>query len=243
MALPIVRVAHRGASVECPENTLLAFERAMAYGVDALEIDVHLSQDRELVVIHDPTLDRTTNGTGRIADRSLAELRNLDAGHGQRIPALAEVLALVQATPVRLCVEITGETEQRGLSIAEAVVRALETADFLGRAMVTSFSAAALLKVKALQPALPTMLDPWPQDGTLSPRQICEQTLRAGANSLSFDFEHVNKAVADEARRTGLALWPWSPCAPDDIRRMLALAVPGIMTDRPDVLNQVLNAS
>ncbi len=240
MACPIVRVAHRGASVECPENTLLAFERAIAHGVDALELDVHLTRDQQLVVIHDPTLERTTTGQGRVAEHTLAELRQLETAQGQRIPTLAEVFALVRSTPVRLCVEVKGETEAQGLVIAEAIVHALEAADFLGRAMVTSFSGAALLRVRALEPALATMLDPSPQDGTLTPRQICEQTLRAGANSLSFDFEHVTEAVADEAHRTGLALWPWAPCEPADIRKMLALAVPGLMTDRPDTLNQVL---
>lgn len=240
MDTPIVRVAHRGASAECPENTLLAYQRAMEHGVDALEIDVHLTADGHLVVIHDASLERTTSGQGRVAEKTLAEIEQLDAGGGQHVPTLAEVIALVRATPVRLCVEIKGDTELEGLSIAEAIVRFLQAEGFLGQAMLTSFSAPALLRAKALEPALPTMLDPSPQDGSLTPRQICEQTLRAGANSLSFDFEHVNTAVVDEARRTGLALWPWAPCEPGDIRRMLDLGVPGLMTDRPDTLNQVL---
>ena len=243
MAWPLVRVAHRGASAECPENTMLAFRRAMEYGVDALELDVHLTRDGGLAVIHDPTLDRTTTGSGRVRDRTLAEIKQFDAGRGEQVPSLDEVFALVRPTPVRLCVEVKGETEAEELNIAEAVVQSLEHADFLGRAIVTSFSPAALLKVRALQPALPTMLDPWPQDGTLAPRQICKQTLRAGANCLSFDFRFVTPAVADECRLTGLALWPWAPDGADEIRRMAQLGVPGIMTDRPEVLNRVLNES
>ena len=243
MGYPLVRGAHRGASAECAENTLLAFERAMAYGVDALEIDVHLTGDDVLVVIHDSTLDRTTDGTGRVRDHSLAEIRQLDAGQGQRVPTLDEVFGLVRATPIRLCVEVKGETESDGLTIAGALVRSLETAGLLGRAIVTSFSPAALLRARAMQPALAAMLDPSPQDGSLTPRQICEQTLRAGANSLSYDFEHVTPAVAAEARLNGLALWPWAPNTAGAIRSMVQLGVPGIMTDRPDVLNKVLNES
>lgn len=85
---PMVHGAHRGASAECPENTLLAFSRAIAHGVDALELDVHLTRDDVLLVIHDSTLERTTNGTGRVRDHSLTEIRQLDAGQGQRAPTL-----------------------------------------------------------------------------------------------------------------------------------------------------------
>ena len=220
---------------------MLAFRRAIAYGVDALEIDVHLTRDDQLVVIHDSILDRTTNGTGRVRDHSLAEIRQLDAGQGQQVPTLDEVLSLVQGTPIRLCVEVKGETEVEGLTIAEAVVHSLEQTDFLRRAIVTSFSPAALLKVRALQPAQATMLDPWPQDGSLTPRLICEQTLAAGANCLSYDFRFLSQAIADECRLTGLALWPWDPDEPEDIRRTLRLGVPGIFTNRPENLNAVLD--
>ncbi|HLF89102.1 MAG TPA: glycerophosphodiester phosphodiesterase family protein [Anaerolineales bacterium] len=241
MPFPFIRVAHRGASAECPENTLLAFRRAMEHGVEALELDIHLTKDHELVVIHDDTLDRTTNGLGWVRDFTLAEIRQWDAGQEERIPTLAEVYQLVQPTPVRLCVEIKGETLPEELKITEAVVQSLKQADFLGRVIVTSFSPQALLRVRALEPTLPTMLDPSPQDGSLTPREICEQTLRAGANCLSFDHHFVTPAVAEAARLAGLALFPWAPNSPEAIRPMLQLGVPGLMTDRPDVLNQVLH--
>ena len=236
----IVRCAHRGASVECPENTLLAFRRALEIGVDALELDVHLTADDHLVVIHDGSLDRTTNGRGRVRDHSLAEIQQVDTGQGQTIPTLTEVFNLVRPTAVRLCVEIKGDTPAEERAITDAAVKALEDADFVSRTIVTSFSSTTLLRVRALQPGLATMLDPWPQDGSLPPRQICEQALRAGANSLSLDFAHVNLAVAVECRLTGLALWPWAPNEPDQMHNMIQLGVPGIMTDQPDVLNKVL---
>jgi len=242
VSLPVVRVAHRGASAQYPENTLLAFRCAAEQGVDALEIDVHRTRDDELVIIHDSMLDRTTNGLGRVRDRSLAEIRALDAGQGERVPTLAEAIQLAQSASIRLCVEMKGETEAEGLAIAEAIVAALERANFLDRAIVTSFQPPALLRAKALQPRLATMLDPSPQDGTLTPRQICEQTLAAGANCVSYDFRFLAQAVADECRLTGLVLWPWDPDEPDDIRRVIGLGVPGIMTNRPDVLNAVINS-
>jgi glycerophosphoryl diester phosphodiesterase len=236
-----VRIAHRGASIDAPENTLLAFARAIELGVDMLELDVNLTRDGALVVIHDTTLERTTNGAGPVREQLLADIQRLDAGRGQRVPTLDDVFDLVRATPIRLCVEIKGDTDADSLAITEATVAALERADFLGRAVVTSFMPAALLRARALRPTLATLLDPSPQDGSLTPRQICEQTLAAGANCLSYDIRHLTQAVVDEARLSGLVLWPWAPNEADEIRRVLDLGVPGLMTDRPDVLNAVLD--
>lgn len=240
---PVVRVAHRGASGLYPENTRLAFERAIALGVDVIELDVHLTRDGELAVIHDDHLDRTTNGIGHVRDHTAAQLRQLDAGQGEPVPLLGEVFQLAGAAGVRLCVEAKGEDETETINIAEAIVSALQAADWTGRVILTSFVAPALARARALNPLLAAMLDPSPQDGSLSPRALCEQTLACGANSLSYDFNFVTAAVAAECRLAGLALWPWAPNEPDDLRRMLALGVPGIETDRPDVLNRILQNS
>jgi len=238
---PIVRCAHRGASAEYPENTLLAFRRALAQGVDALELDIHRTADDELVVMHDSTLERTTNGTGGIRDHTFQEIRQLDAGRGEKVPTLMEVIELAREAQVRLCVEIKGANEIEGLAIAEAVLQTLEAADFLSRSILTSFSPQALLRARGLQPEVSTMLDPSPQDGSLTPRQICVQALRAGANCLSYDFHFLTSEIADECRLTGLALWHWAPDEPADLQKALKLGAQGIVTNRPDVLNLVLS--
>ena len=238
---PVLRVAHRGASAQYPENTLLAFRRAIEQRVDALELDVHLTADDELVIIHDSTLERTTNGYGNVHDKTLQEIRQLDAGQGEKIPLLEEAIQLARAAQIRLCVEIKGATETEELAIAESTVRALEVANFLSQVIVTSFSPQALLRAKAIQPELSTMLDPSPQDGSLTPRQICAQALRAGANCLSYDFRFLTPAISSECQLTGLALWPWDPDEPEDMRQVIMLGVHGIMTNRPEVLNKVLH--
>jgi glycerophosphoryl diester phosphodiesterase len=243
MSSPIVRCAHRGASVDCPENTLLAFNRAIEMGVDALELDLHLSRDNALVVIHDSTLDRTTNGFGLVAHHSLADIRKLDAGQGQKVPILSEVFDLVRNNSLRLCLEIKGHTEAAELATATALVQAVEDADLIGRCILTSFSKAALLRVRALQPALSLMLDPSPQNGTLTPRQICAQTLRAGANIVSFEGQYVTPELAKECRLVGLILWAWTPTSPEQMREMINLGVQGLVTDQPDILNKVLHDS
>jgi glycerophosphoryl diester phosphodiesterase len=237
----MIRVAHRGASAQYPENTLLAFRQAIQQGVDMLEIDIHRTADDKLVVIHDPTLERTTSGHGNICDHSLEEIRQLDAGQGEKIPILNEVIQLAREAQIRLCAEIKGRTEAEELAIAESVIRELETSDFLSQAIVTSFSPQALLRAKALQPTVSTMLDPSPQDGRLTPRQICEQALRAGANCVSYDFRFLTPAIVRECQLTGLTLWPWDPDEPDDLKQIINLDVHGIMTNRPDILNKVIH--
>ena len=237
----IVRVAHRGASVHYPENTLLAFHQAIKEGVDAIEVDVHRTRDGQLVIIHDSTLERTTNGHGRVADHSLREIRSLDAGQSEKIPLLNEVIQLAHEAQIRLCVEIKGTTEAEELAITEAIVSTLKNANFLGQAIITSFSSKVLLHAKALNSEVSTMLDPSPQDGSLTARQICAQVLRAGANCLSYDFRFLTPAIVRECQLTGLALWPWDPDEPEDIQKVLMWDVDGIMTNRPDALNKVLH--
>lgn len=237
----IVRVAHRGASAQYPENTLLAFRQAIEQGIDYLEVDLHRTSDNELVIIHDPTLERTTNGKGNVHDHSLHEIRQLDAGQGEMIPLLAEVIQLARDARIRLCVEIKGATETEELAIAELIVKALESNEFLDQVIVTSFSPKALLRANALQPGISTMLDPSPQDGSLSPREVCAQALQAGANCLSYDFRFLTPAIVQACRLSGLTLWPWDPDEPNDIKQLMNLDVHAIMTNRPDVLNKVIH--
>jgi glycerophosphoryl diester phosphodiesterase len=239
---PIVRVAHRGASGLFPENTLLAFRRAVEIGTEMLELDVQLTRDGALVVMHDQTLERTTNGTGRLADHSLAELSQLDAGQGERIPEMAEVFALADAAGVRLVIELKGTDAASSSRIGEALLPQLAAAGWVDRAIVTSFHAGALRRVRALEPALSLMLDPTPLDGSLSPRAVCAQTLAAGANIAGYDYKHTTPALVEECRLTGLALWVWTPNSEADILRQVRLGVQAVVTDRPDVLNEVLHA-
>ena len=237
----IVRVAHRGASAQYPENTLLAFRKAIEQGVDALEIDIHRTADAELIVMHDSTLERTTDGHGNVCDHNLQEIRQLDAGQGEKIPLLTEVIQLAREAQVRLCVEIKGATETEELAIAEGVIQTLEATNFLSQTIVTSFSSKALWHAKALNPEVSTMLDPSPQDGSLTPRQICAQVLRAGANCLAYDFRFLTPAIVRECQLTGLALWLWDPDEPDEFRQVLSFPVHGIVTNRPDTLNEALH--
>src|SRR5262245_36831232 len=149
-------VGHRGASGRAPENTLASFEQAIAIGVDAIELDVHLSRDGHLVVIHDQNLARTTNGRGLVHEHRLAELQALDAGSwfdaafaGERIPAFEEVLERI-GRRVPLQIEIKGRTG----GVTEATIAALKVHGLLATSMVTSFHLDLLPRVRALVPAV-----------------------------------------------------------------------------------------
>lgn len=143
---------HRGNPAEHPENTLPSFRSAIELGVDMIECDVHLSADGELVVIHDHTLDRTTDGTGLVVQQRLAELRRLDAGEGERLPVLAEVCALARDR-VGLCVEIK-QIPIPYPGLEERLVACLEAAGMLDQTAVISFHHGSVRRVKELEPRL-----------------------------------------------------------------------------------------
>ncbi|HSB65190.1 MAG TPA: glycerophosphodiester phosphodiesterase family protein [Anaerolineales bacterium] len=249
MDYPIVRIAHRGASRLFPENTLLAFRKAIEQGVDYLEMDLHLTKDREIIILHDETLDRTTNGTGFVWDLTLDELRQFDAGQGERIPTLAEVVDLVRPTPVRLCLELkyeversyTGKYLQEGLATTEAVIKFLDKAGMVDRAVLTSFSPILLQRAKELEPRFPLVIDPFPQDGSLTPKQVMDQVLPSRANIVAYYYSACDEAFMEESHLCGIPTWAWDPDDPDELRRLIRLGVDALMSNRPDVVTQVLS--
>lgn len=145
-----VIAAHRGWKSAYPENTLLAFKQALELGVDMLEFDLHFSKDKEVVVIHDATLDRTTNGSGKVSEHTLEELKRLDAGgwlnkefEGVKIPTLAELCELVAAYPgVLLNVEVKRSPDAK--DVMDAAVKILQAGGVLERCLFTCFDAAVL---------------------------------------------------------------------------------------------------
>lgn len=247
MDYSVVRLAHRGASGLFPENTLLAFQKAIDEGVEFLEMDLHLTSDRKVIVIHDESFERTTNGKGWVWDATLAEVRSYDAGNGEHIPTLLEVIDLVRPTSVRLCLELKYEpftkdpirSEPEAMATAEEVIKILHETNFIDRVVVTSFSQNVLKRAKELEPRLPIVLDPSPQDGTLSPKQVMDQVVPY-ANIVAYYYPHIDKAFMDESRLAGICVWAWDPDKEEDIKRVIDLGVDGVMTNRPDRLNRVL---
>ncbi|MBS4219138.1 glycerophosphodiester phosphodiesterase [Bacillus sp. FJAT-49711] len=136
----IIVAAHRGFSSNYPENTLLAFQKAVDIGVDMIEFDLRLSKDNEVVIIHDQTVDRTTNGSGKVQDFTLRELKELDAGDGQRIPTLKEFCKMLQPYS-ELLFNIEIKRGSKAIEVADRAIEILRKFDFLDRCVFTSFEA------------------------------------------------------------------------------------------------------
>ena len=248
MKYPIVRIAHRGISGLYPENTILSFSKAIEEGVDFIEMDLHLTRDKQVIIIHDETYDRTTNGTGWVWDMDLDQVNKLDAGQGEKIPLLTEIIELARPTSVRLNLELKYElntsdparAEPEAMQTADEMVNILHQEKFLDRVVVSSFSSNVLLHAKKIEPRLPTILTPPHNDGSLSSRQIIDMVIPC-ANIVACHHRDLDKSFMDEARLAGIAVWAWDPDDPDEILRMVNLGVQAVETNRLDILNQVFS--
>ncbi len=239
ISLPLI-VAHRGLSARYPENTLAAFRAALDVGAPMIELDVTITRDEQVVVIHDDTLDRTTEGSGSVNDVTLGELKRLDAGswchprfHEERVPTLEEVLDLV-AGRAMVNVEIKefpeGSPLDTGLleRLAVDTIRAKSAAE---RVLVSSFSASALQKVRSLASDLAlAFLTKTPEDPSVEP--FCREL---GAFSLHTWHRRVNRALVDRFHAAGMLVIPYTVNRKDDFERVVREGVDGVFTDDPEL--------
>ncbi|WIG61447.1 MAG: Glycerophosphoryl diester phosphodiesterase [Ktedonobacterales bacterium] len=233
----VICYAHRGARAAAPENTLHAFAVAFDLGADAIECDVQRSRDGRLVIIHDGTVDRTTDGTGPVAEQSFAELRALNAGarwrQPQRIPTLDETLALVRERGGALNLEIKGESVAESVGTAEAVAPVLAALDpaFLARILVSSFEHPALALLKQRLPGL--------RIAALYGTDWKGRNLIAPALALRAEAIHpgVNLSTHELVRRAhdaGLRANVWTANRWATIRKLLTWQVDGLFSDYPE---------
>jgi len=240
-AVPL-RIAHRGASARAPENTLAAFKEAIRLGADLIECDVHLSADGVPVIIHDDTVDRTTNGRGAVSTLACARLRRLDAGawfssrfRGERIPTLEEALECARGR-CGLNLEIKGPSGRRRggpaapalTLVARAVAGALRRTGFREPVIVSSFSTQALCAARSQMPHV--------RLGHLASRSL--RGLRSAHRTLGLYAVHPHVRLAASRRvrlahRLGLLVLFWTANDLRLMRRLLALGCDGLMTDDP----------
>ena len=241
--------AHRGGALLWPENSLLAFKNAMALGADFLELDVHLSKDGELAVIHDPTVDRTTTGTGRVRDFTLAGLRSLRLKDkdgrvtGESVPALDEVLGLV-APPVEMLIEIKLDARRaRYPGIEETVLELLDRRRIAPRVVVMASEDETTRRLRALRPDIrvgalysPARLE---RAGSTVEREIAALREMAVA-FVGLHQELVTAAVVGRVRGAGLMLGVWTVNEKSALRRFVEMGVDVLITDRPDLVRELL---
>jgi glycerophosphoryl diester phosphodiesterase len=228
-------IAHRGASGHAPENTLAAFKRATALGAAFIETDLQLSRDSRFVAIHDDTVNRTTNGQGKVHDLSLADLRRLDAGSwfgsefaGERIPTLEEILEFSKKHDVVFYLELKPSGSWGG---EHALIGALRESGEVARTVVISFDAGVLEGLRRIEPTLMT--------GLLFDGQIdrpLERAVEIGARQLAVRGDLVTPALLAEARKKDLQVVCWTVNQPAHMRLLIEAGVDGIMSDYPDRL-------
>ena len=242
--------AHRGGAALWPENSLLAFGNAVALGADYLELDVHLSSDGEVVVIHDPTLDRTTTGTGLVRDLALADLRALrlrdraGAVTAERLPTLDEVAALAAAGRRGLLVEIkAGPDRVRYPGIEEAVLAALDRHGMAASAVVMAFEAETWRRVRALRPDVRAgaLYSARSLGGGKAVARALDEARAAGVGFVGLAHALVTAEAAARARDAGLLLGAWTVNDREVMRRLIEREVGILITDRPDVARELLD--
>jgi glycerophosphoryl diester phosphodiesterase len=242
-----LNIAHRGASAYAPGNTLAAFRLALEMGADGFELDVMLSADGHLVVIHDDTVDRTTDGSGPVRQKTLAELKALDAGArfavrfaGERIPTLEEVFDLVAENRAFVNVEIKTDSP-KGDGLEKRLVALIRAYGLRERLLISSFNPFALWRMRRLAPDLPLALL-YAEDLPVYLRDRWFAFLsRPDALNPSFGMatqEHVRWAKSKR-----YPLYVWTVDEEPEMRRLIALGVDGIITNKPDLLRQVLARS
>ena len=224
-------MGHRGAPADEPENTLRSFSRALAVGVAAVELDVQLTKDGRLAVIHDETLDRTTNGRGRVQDFTLAELKRLDAGGGEPVPSLEDVFDLVQGK-AHLVVELK-QPEAAG-----ALLNFFQERRAFAAATIISFWHPAVKALKEAEPRLNT--------GVLMvgcPADPVGLARAARANTLVLNYRYVNRELVDAAHQQNIRVMVWNIDDPEILKPYLAMNLDAICTNRPAEIIDYLKMS
>jgi glycerophosphoryl diester phosphodiesterase len=233
-------VGHRGVRGAAPENTMAAFEMAARAGVDAIELDVRLCRSGEVVVAHDPALDRVTSGADArlIADLSYGELRRVDVGGGERAPLLAEVLAFARARRLPVNVEIKYDVPDRPALVA-AAARLLRTWDPAHPVLVSSFNPAMVAAFAPLAKGVPRALivhrSRWTEVAFTLPRR------------LGMIAVHIERVLASPERvralrAQGLLVSVWTVNDPREARDLAAIGATGIITDVPETILPALRA-
>jgi len=226
----ITVIGHRGAGGLEPENTMRSFRKALELGVDVIECDVHMTKDRQVILMHDHTVDRTTNGSGPVNTFTFEAIRKLDAGKGEQVPTLQELLELARGK-ADLHVELKDPTA------VESVLDMVEQTGMEDAVFLTTGDTEVLRRVRSLHPTirLEHIFGEPPADAV-------ERALSVGAKRISCHFKHLTRAYVDKGHAHDLEVIAWPPNTPEEQKYALSFGVRLICSDHPDVLIDTLRA-
>ena len=245
-------ISHRGANIYAPQNTLPAFQRALEIGVDGFETDVHLSQDGTLVLCHNYTIDKTSNGKGSISQMTIGQLKAHDFGTyfspkyaGTQIPTLREFLELIVENGGLRVLNIELKSPRANeTSIVRDTVRMVKEFDLFDSLILSSFDPKLLLEAKQIDPAVRTGFLYSPNSKVIfriyrNPLEVAKELKADALHPFSM---YVNADLVRKAHEAGMEMNVWTVNSPRAIKRLASLGADGIITDYPDVVKGVLEA-
>ncbi|WMT28356.1 glycerophosphodiester phosphodiesterase family protein [Bacillus aerius] len=228
-------IAHRGSSSAVPENTIAAFDVAVEQGADYIELDVQMTMDQHVVVIHDDTVDRTTNGNGLVKSYTLDQLKKLDAGSwfdqqytNERIPTLQEIL---ERYSQRIGILIEIKHPKRQIGIENAVARIINRFAYSRHIIIQSFDVHALQRIKTFAPSLRTALIIKPDAFKLTKRKLT--TYSSFANCLNMKKTMINRWWIDRIHTFGMNVFIWTVKDQKTADRIKKYPIDGVVTDNP----------
>jgi glycerophosphoryl diester phosphodiesterase len=227
-------LAHRGASAHAPENTMAAFQLAYDQGADGIELDVMLNNEGQVVVIHDDTVDRTTNGSGKVRDMTLEQLQSLDAGDGQRIPTLSEVLERFGG---RFLINIELKNYSSMLdALPLKVIDLVKSYHLVESVLLSSFNPFNLLRIHRRLPQVNV--------GLITQPKMAERWIWRffPHDALHPHFSDVDQQLVAKLHAGHRKINTWTPDDPAEIRRLASLGVDGIITNYPQRAREVLES-
>lgn len=225
--------AHRGFSADYPENTLIAYEKAAACGIEGIEIDVQLTKDGEIVVIHDVTVNRTTNGKGHVKDLTLKEIKALNANNKVKqvanasIPTLAEVFEWLTTNNFSCIIELkNNDIPYKGME--KKVIRLIRQFNLSDRIILSSFNHYSLVQCYIIAPEIETA--PLYRDGLFMP-WIYAQGIKAGA--IHPNYRVISEDIIQQSIQNGVKVRPYTINSEKDLRQMFSFGCSAVITDNP----------
>jgi len=241
-------VAHRGHSIAYPENTLEAYRKAIALGVEMIECDVNITREGTLVMMHDPTLDRTTTGSGRVSAATWEEIQRLDAGGkfnpeftGARVPSTEETLLLYKETGTLSCFEVKGADGDESDRIALALADLFVKHDMLDRAFMSSYHHQALQVARAKCPELLLAPERLPDDAPPDPPEALRQAESVEALVLQHQYTVLTADVVRLLHENEIAVWSWPTTDEASMVFSIELGADALMGDDVELMLAVLN--
>lgn len=242
-------IAHRGYSLVAPENTILSYRKAIEAGADMLELDINLTSDGELVMIHDYRLERTTNGKGFVHDLTLTDIKLLDAGYqfkpyikGTTIPTTEETIKLAIETGIKMCFEIKGGEVDRAKIIAQKLMDLFKKYNAFEWASISSYYPEASAVARQLCPELVITRERLPDDSKFDLPEAIKQANILNSPIMLSDFHTIDKKAVEGLHNAGIAMWAWNPFERSEIEQVISYGVDGIMGDNPEVARKLVDA-